>query len=186
MVGLGGHPMYIRAEEVGLGVREAVADVARTCAAFCAVIAARVFDHETLEEMAAAVEMPVVNLLSDRAHPCQAVADFLTLQELFGELEGRRLVYVGDGNNVAASLAYARGALRRRARGRVTAGLRARRRHRRPGPQPRWCHRARGDPYEAVRGADAVYTDVWTSMGQEDETAASGEAAFEGYTSTTS
>ena len=104
---LGGHPMYIRSDEVGLGVRESVADVARTMNALCSVIAARVFDHGTLEEMASVAEIPVVNLLSDRAHPCQAVADFLTLQELVGDLEGRKLVFVGDGNNVAASLAYA-------------------------------------------------------------------------------
>ncbi|MFI5046019.1 MAG: ornithine carbamoyltransferase, partial [Acidimicrobiia bacterium] len=106
VVHLGGHPIYIRNEEIGLGVRESVADVARTLAGYCAVIAARVFDHATLEEMAAAVDVPVVNLLSDRAHPCQAVADLLTLQELLGDLEGRRVVYVGDGNNVAASLAF--------------------------------------------------------------------------------
>ena len=82
VVGLGGHPIYIRPEEVGLGVRESVPDVARTLAAFCAVIAARVFDHATLEEMALAVDVPIVNLLSDRAHPTQALADFLTLPRI--------------------------------------------------------------------------------------------------------
>ncbi|HEX6313050.1 MAG TPA: ornithine carbamoyltransferase, partial [Acidimicrobiia bacterium] len=85
VVGLGGHPIYIRPEEVGLGVRETVEDVARTLAAYCRVLAARVFDHATLEAMADAIDVPVVNLLSDRAHPCQALADYLTLREAFGE-----------------------------------------------------------------------------------------------------
>jgi ornithine carbamoyltransferase len=181
VVGLGGHPIYIRPEEVGLGVREPVADVARTFAGFCAVIAARVFDHATIEEMAAAVDVPVVNLLSDRAHPTQAIADFLTLRELLGTLEGRRLVYVGDGNNVAASLAYAS----------ALSGLELT-----VSSPPGYelddvtVERARNlggvidlvaDPYDAVPGADAVYTDVWTSMGQEAENATR-LAAFAGYT----
>ncbi|MDQ1433019.1 MAG: ornithine carbamoyltransferase [Actinomycetota bacterium] len=181
VVGLGGHPIYVRPEEVGLGVRESVADVARTFAGFCAVIAARVFDHATLEEMAAVVDVPVVNLLSDRAHPTQAVADFLTLRELFGTLEGRRLVYVGDGNNVTASLAFAS------ALSGVELTVASP-----PGYEldDLTVERVRNlggtieltsDPYDAVGGADAVYTDVWTSMGQEDEQAAR-LAAFKGYT----
>jgi ornithine carbamoyltransferase len=181
VVGLGGHPIYIRGDEVGLGVRESVADVARTLAGYCSVIAARVFDHETLEEIAHAVDVPVVNLLSDRAHPCQAVADFLTLRELFDDLEGRRLVFVGDGNNVAASLAFAA----------ALSGVELT-----VASPPGYeldddiVERARNlggvielvtEPDEAVRGADAVYTDVWTSMGQEDESAAR-RVAFAGYT----
>jgi len=181
VVGLGGHPIYIRGEEVGIGVRETVPDVARTYASFCAVIAARVFDHTTLEEMAAVSPVPVVNLLSDRAHPLQAVADFLTLRELCGTLEGRRLVYVGDGNNVAASLAF--GAAMTGVELTVASP---------PGYEldELVVSQARNlgghvelttDPHEAVRDADAVYTDVWTSMGQEEETALR-VAAFEGYT----
>jgi len=181
VVGLGGHPVYIRPEEVGLGVREPVADVARTLAGYCEVIAARVFDHETLEQMAAVVDVPVVNLLSDRAHPCQALADYLTLQELVGALDGRRLVYVGDGNNVAASLAF----------GAALSGVELT-----VASPPGYeldddvVERARNlggvielvsEPYDAVRDADAVYADVWTSMGQEDE-AAIRRAAFAGYT----
>ncbi|MEX2100755.1 MAG: ornithine carbamoyltransferase [Acidimicrobiia bacterium] len=178
--GLGGHPIYIRPEEVGLGVRESVADVARTMEALCSVIAARVFDHATLEEMASVVEIPVVNLLSDRAHPCQAVADFLTLHELLGDLEGRRLVYVGDGNNVAASLAYAAALSGVELTVASPAGYEL---------DDVTVDRARNlgavieltaDPFEAVKGADAVYTDVWTSMGQEAETAIR-RAAFAGY-----
>jgi ornithine carbamoyltransferase len=181
VVGLGGHPIYVRPEEIGLGVRETVADVARTFAGFCAVIAARVFDHTTLEVMTSVVDVPVVNLLSDRAHPTQALADLLTVRELFGTLEGRRLVYVGDGNNVAASLAFAA----------ALAGVELT-----VASPPGYelddvtVERARNlggsvelltDPHEAVRGADAVYTDVWTSMGQEDERAVR-LAAFAGYT----
>jgi ornithine carbamoyltransferase len=133
-----------------------------------------------LEAMAAAVDVPVVNLLSDRAHPCQALADFLTLRERFGSLEGLRLAYVGDGNNVAASLAFAA----------ALAGVEFV-----VSSPPGYelddevVDRARTlgaviemvtDPHDAVRGADAVYTDVWTSMGQEDE-AATRRAAFAGY-----
>ena len=180
VVGLGGHPIYIRPDEVGLGVRESVEDVARTLAAYSTVLAARVFDHATLETMAAAVDVPVVNLLSDRAHPCQALADVLTLREHLGSIDGRRLVFVGDGNNVAASLAFAS----------ALCGIELT-----VASPPGYeldddvVERARNlggavdvvvDPYEAVKGADAVYTDVWTSMGQEDETAAR-RAAFRGY-----
>ncbi len=177
---LGGHPVYVRAEEVGLGVRESVEDVARTFASFVRVIAARVFDHETLETWRSVVDIPIVNLLSDRAHPCQALADLLTLRELCGGLEGRRLAYIGDGNNVAASLAF----------GAALSGVEL------VIASPQGYElddvaldRARNlggaveqvlDPYEAVRGADAVYTDVWTSMGQEDESEAR-RAAFAGY-----
>ena len=181
VVGLGGHPVYIRDEEIGLGVRETVPDVARTLAGYCAVIAARVFDHATLEEMAAVVDVPIVNLLSDRAHPLQAVADLLTLRESLGELDGRRLVYVGDGNNVAASLAYAAALSGLELTVASPAGYEL---------DELVIDRARNlggvvdqvsDPFEAVRDADAVYTDVWTSMGQEDETAVR-RAAFAGYT----
>jgi ornithine carbamoyltransferase len=181
VVSLGGHPIYVRPEEVGLGVREPVADVARTFAGYCAVIAARVFDHEVLEQMSAAVDVPVLNLLSDRGHPTQAVADFLTLRELLGTLDGRRLAYVGDGNNVTASLAYAS------ALSGVELAIASP-----PGYEldDVTVERARNlggsielghDPYEAVVGADAVYTDVWTSMGQEEEASAR-RAAFAGFT----
>jgi len=172
---LGGHPIYIRGEEVGIGTRESIDDIARTLAGYCALIAARVFDHATLEGLASAGAAPVVNLLSD-----QALADLLTVQEIFGSLEGRRLAFVGDGNNVAASLAF----------GAALSGLEL------AVSSPSGyeldddvVERARNlggtvelvsEPQEAVRGADAVYTDVWTSMGQEDETAAR-RAAFAGY-----
>jgi ornithine carbamoyltransferase len=166
---LGGHPIYVRDEEVNLDVRESVEDVARTMASMCAVIAARVFDHHTLERMVAAVDVPVVNLLSDTAHPCQALADLLTVREHFGDLEGRRIAFVGDGNNVAASLAYAAALSGVELAVASPEGYEL---------DQHVVDRARnlgsavelvGDPYDAVRGADVVYTDVWTSMGQESE-----------------
>jgi ornithine carbamoyltransferase len=180
VVALGGHPVYLRAEEVGIDTRETAEDVARTLASYCRVIAARVFRHDLLERIAAAVDIPVVNLLSDRAHPCQALADLLTLQELFGAIEGRRLVYVGDGNNVAASLAF----------GAALTGLELTISSP-PGYEldDQIVDRARnlgglvdlvGDPHEAVKGADAVYTDVWTSMGDEHEAEVRREA-FAGW-----
>jgi ornithine carbamoyltransferase len=181
VVALGGHPIYVRPEEVGLGVREPVADVARTFAGYCAVIAARVYDHSVLEQMAAVVDVPVVNLLSDRAHPTQAVADFLTLRELLGSLEGRRLAYVGDGNNVTASLAYASALSGVELAVASPPGYELDdltvERVRNLGGVVELTH----DPYDAVAGADAIYTDVWTSMGQESESAAR-RAAFAGFT----
>lgn len=184
VLGLGGHPIYIRPEEVQMGVRETVADVARTFAAFCSVIGARVFDHSVLEVMASTVDIPVVNLLSDRAHPCQALADFLTLQEHFGRLEGRRLAYVGDGNNVAASLAFACALTGVEFIVASPAGYEL---------DDAVVDRAANlgasielqpDVVDAVRGADAVYTDVWISMGDEAE-AVQRAAAFAGYEVTT-
>ena len=166
---LGGLPIYIRDEEVNLDVRESVEDVSRTMASMCSVIAARVFDHHTLERMVAVVDVPVVNLLSDTAHPCQALADLLTLREHFGEIEGRRIAYVGDGNNVVASLAYAAALSGVELAVASPEGYEL---------DPHVVDRARnlggtvdlfGEPYDAVRGADAVYGDVWTSMGQEAE-----------------
>lgn len=180
VVGLGGHPIYIRPDEVGFDVRESVEDIAQTLASYCAVIAARVFDHRTLYRMADAVDVPVVNLLSDRGHPCQAVADVLTLRERLGSLDGRRLVFVGDGNNVAASLAFAAALT---GMDLVVASP--------PGYEldDEIVDRARNaggavevmnDPFDAVKNADAVYTDVWTSMGDEDQADVRREA-FAGY-----
>jgi ornithine carbamoyltransferase len=167
VVGLGGHPIYIRPDEVGFDVRESVEDIARTLTSYCSVLAARVFDHQTLYRMADAVDVPVVNLLSDRSHPCQAVADVLTLRERLGSLDGRRIVFVGDGNNVAASLAFAAALTGMEL---VVASP--------PGYEldDDIVDRARNaggvvdvvnDPFDAVKNTDAVYTDVWTSMGDE-------------------
>ncbi len=178
---LGGHPVYLREEEVGLGSRETVEDVARTLASYCTILCARVHTHTTLEAMAAAVDVPVVNLLSDRAHPCQALADLVTLRELFGGLDGRRVAYIGDGNNVAASLAFAAALCGLELTIASPPGYTL---------EDELVDRARNlggtielvlDPYDAVRDVDAVYTDVWTSMGQEAEQSRR-RAAFADYT----
>ena len=178
---LGGHCVTLRGEELGLGSRESVADVARTLASYCTMVGARVFDHRVLEEMARLGGIPVVNLLSDTAHPGQAVGDLLTLEEhLGGPVEGRRLAFIGDGNNVAASLALAAALTGLEMVIASPAGYEL---------DDAVVERARNlggvielvsDPYEAVDGADAVYTDVWTSMGQEAEKEAR-LAAFSGY-----
>jgi ornithine carbamoyltransferase len=187
VVALGGHPVYIQGAEVGLDVRESAEDVARTLACYHSVLCARVMDHRTLTRMAGALDaagmpVPVVNLLSDVAHPCQALADLLTLRHEFGDsLEGRTVAYIGDANNVWLSLALA-GAMVG-----LTVNVAAPKGY---GPTDADLDRVRGlggrglvtdDPAEAVAGADAVYTDVWTSMGQEDESAARIEA-FAGFT----
>jgi ornithine carbamoyltransferase len=184
VVQLGGHPLTIRPDEVGLDVRETVEDVTRTLCCYHAAIGARVFAHTKLERMVAVSSVPVVNMLSDDAHPLQALADVLTLaQELGGvdALEGRTIAYVGDGNNVARSLALAAGMVGMEVRIATPAGyeLPARdlERIRAAGIEPVCTHL----PTEAVDGADAVYTDVWASMGQEAEANLRREA-FAGFT----
>jgi ornithine carbamoyltransferase len=162
VVQLGGHPVTIQKEEVGLGTRETAEDVARTLACFHEVIAARVMDHRDLELMAAATDKPVLNMLSDRSHPLQALADLLTAKQLLGSLDKARIAYVGDANNVCHSLAEACSFLG------VPLSIAS--------PQGYGFTdeidgvRQVSDPAEAVEGANIVYTDVWVSMGQDDET----------------
>jgi ornithine carbamoyltransferase len=165
---LGGHPVYIQKEEVGLGTRETAEDVARTLACYHAVIAARVMDHRDLELMAAATHKPVLNMLSDTDHPLQAFADLLTVKQLTGRLEGVKIAYVGDANNVALSLAEACSLAGAEL---VIAS-----------PQgygmdetPEGVRQV-ADPHEAVEGAEIVYTDVWVSMGQDEESEARARA----------
>ena len=181
VVQLGGHPSYILPQEVGLDERETVEDVTRVMACYHAAIGARVFAHRTVERMAAVDAVPVVNLLSDDAHPMQALADVLTLRDVLGGLEGRTVAYVGDANNVARSLALAAGMCGMTVRIASPEGYRfddaALARLRLRGCEPEIA----GSPEEAVAGAHAVYTDVWTSMGQESE-AEERLAAFAGYT----
>jgi ornithine carbamoyltransferase len=161
VVQLGGHPVAIRNDEVGLGTRETAEDVARTLACFHELIAARVMDHRDLEAMAAATDRPVLNMLSDRSHPLQALADLLTAKQLLGGLEGARIAYVGDANNVCRSLAEACSLLGVEMRIASPEGYGL-------------TEKLEGvtqiaDPAEAVAGANIVYTDVWVSMGQDDE-----------------
>jgi len=162
VVQLGGHPVTMRGDEVGLDVRESCEDVARTLSCYHHAIGARVFEHGKLERLAAASSVPVVNLLSDRSHPIQALADLLTIRQHVGRLDDVTLAYVGDGNNMAHALAQAT----------ELSGLRMRISS---PPSYRLEEAAKAelvdDPAEAVRGADVIYTDTWFSMGQEAEAA---------------
>lgn len=184
VVQLGGHPLTIRPDEVGLDTRETVEDVVRTLGRYHALIGARVFDHTMLERAVAVSPVPVVNMLSDEAHPLQALADVLTLATEFGgvdALSGRVLTYVGDGNNVARSLALAAGMLGMVVRIATPSGFALRPADiDRIGAAGVELH-CSDDPASACRGADAVYTDVWTSMGQEEE-ADRRRSAFSGFT----
>tara|TARA_Y100001936_G_C15847465_1_gene545381 strand:- start:63 stop:818 length:756 start_codon:yes stop_codon:yes gene_type:complete len=168
-VQLGGHPMYIKPEELGIDSRETAEDVVRVMAGYHSVLAARVFDHDRLERMAAADAMPIVNLLSDRAHPMQALADLLTIEQEIGLSRVGKVAYVGDANNVWRSLAIGCSML-----GIETSVASP------AGHEPTDLDLDRvltsggsvqvtDNPREAVEGADVVYTDVWTSMGQENE-----------------
>lgn len=182
---LGGYSLYMGGEEVGLGVREPVADIARVLSGYVDCIVARVYSHSHLEELAAYASVPVVNALSDWEHPCQTLADLLTIDEHLGKLKGVKLAFIGDGNNVARSLCLALGPLEAgfaiaapEQYGLDSASLELARR-RAPGGEAEVL--ALREPREAVQGADVVYTDVWASMGQEEETAQRLQS-FQGYT----
>jgi ornithine carbamoyltransferase len=184
VVQLGGHPVYTRGEEVGFDVREPVEDVARIMAGYHALIAARVFDHSTLTRMAAVVDVPIVNMLSDWSHPLQALADALTMQQQLGELRGKIVAYVGDYNNVARSLCEICVLLGAHVRLACPVGFGAD-----DIELERLSLLSTGDatieqshrPSEAVRGAHAVHTDTWVSMGQEVDKERRRQQ-FEGYT----
>lgn len=161
-VQLGGHPVYLQNHELGMGTRESVEDVALTLACYHAIIAARVFDHGVLERMAAASPVPVLNMLSGSDHPLQALADMLTIQQLLGRIEGVRVAFIGEANNVSRSLAEACSLLGAEL---VVASPRG---FGFDDPLP--GVRQLDDPVEAAAGADVVYTDVWVSMGGDDST----------------
>ncbi|MGH7179541.1 MAG: ornithine carbamoyltransferase [Tepidisphaeraceae bacterium] len=171
MTHLGGSTLMLRQEEIGLGKREPVQDVARVLSGMCDGIMARVFAHRGLDDLAKWSRVPVINGLSDLAHPCQAMADLMTIEEHFGALSGKRIAYVGDGNNVARSLAAACG---RFGMSFVMAcppnyELGGEDLDRIMSQNPAMDFETTHDPAEAVREADVVYTDTWVSMGQEAE-----------------
>ena len=170
---LGGDCIYLGKEDVGLGEREPVADVARVLDRWVDAIVARVFSHVTLELLAEYATVPVVNALSDLEHPCQAMGDLLTMHERKGVLKGLRVAFVGDGNNTASSLALACASMG------ADYILAAPKEYQIPSPVwEKAVERASYNqsrvgwvelPQQAVRGADVVYTDVWVSMGQESD-----------------
>ncbi len=168
---LGGDAIFLRGEDVGLGIRESVADFARVLSQYVDAFAVRTFAHSTVEELARHATVPVINALSHSAHPCQAMADLMTIRELRGPLEGRKLLFIGDGNNVAMSLAVASALLG------VRFVLACPKEYEFPTDfQAHFAARfpkvplvVDHDVRKAVPGADVVYTDVWASMGQEAE-----------------
>ncbi|MGD1022349.1 MAG: ornithine carbamoyltransferase [Candidatus Sulfotelmatobacter sp.] len=174
MTALGGSAMFVDQNQERLGARETLSDVAHNLERWVDVIVLRTFSQETIEGMAQHARIPVINALSDLEHPCQALADYFTLLERFGDLKNRSLAYVGDGNNVAHSLLLTCACLGSSIRIATPAGYE-------PNPQIVAAAREIGvetgaeielltDPHEAVAGVDAIYTDAWVSMGQERET----------------
>jgi ornithine carbamoyltransferase len=182
MMQLGGSVLMLRGEEVGLGVREPVQDVARVLSGMINGIMARTFDHANVVALAKYATVPVINGLTDYSHPCQAMADLMTIEEHFGSLEGKTIAFIGDGNNVARSLATACARFGMRL---IVASP--------PGyqldsgeidrisPASQKQFQSTHDPVEAVKQADVLYTDTWVSMGQEQEKEARVEA-FAGFT----
>jgi len=171
MAQLGGSTVFLPANEAGLGTRETIPDFARTLCQYCDAIVLRTFAHSTVEKFAEHATVPIINGLTDYLHPCQALADLFTIHEHFGKLDGRTVVFVGDGNNVARSLAMGCGMLGIRfilaapSAYRFDEPFRCRWRESFPNG---FCEELEA-PLDAVANADVIYTDVWTSMGQEAE-----------------
>ncbi|MFC2010436.1 ornithine carbamoyltransferase [Chloroflexota bacterium] len=171
---LGGETVYLSPSEVGLGERESIADVARVLSRYVDAITARTFSHQTVEALANHADVPVINALSDLEHPCQALADLLTIYERKGKLSGLNLAFIGDGNNIANSLLMAASLTGMNFKIASPAGygmqesiLELAQEHSRDSGATILCTE---EPQLAVNGADIVYTDVWASMGQEAET----------------
>ncbi|HEX7021754.1 MAG TPA: ornithine carbamoyltransferase [Trueperaceae bacterium] len=183
MYQLGGHSVLLSQNYIGWGVRETIKDVAHNLERWVQGVMARTYGHDTLTELAEHASVPVINGLSDLAHPCQLVADYLTLREVFGELAGLRIVFVGDGNNVCNSHVNAAMLSGTKLTVACPEGFE-------PDARVLAAARERGadidihhDPREAVQNADVLYTDVWISMGQEEESERRRQA-FAGYTVT--
>ncbi|MDQ6821411.1 MAG: ornithine carbamoyltransferase [Actinomycetota bacterium] len=172
VVELGGHPMVLRADEMQLTRGESVRDTAYVLSRHVAAIAVRTGPHTVVQELADHASVPVINMLTAEHHPCQALADLLTLRETFGKLEGLTLAYVGDGNNVARSLALLGSLAGVRVRVASPAGYEL---------EPVGGAELMRDPREAARGADALYTDVWVSMDDAPATAVERRRALAPY-----
>jgi ornithine carbamoyltransferase len=173
MFQLGGHALFLSANDIQIGRGETVADTAKVLSRMVDIIMARVYGHDVVEDLARFGSVPVINGLSDFSHPCQAVADYFTIFERKGDLKGKKIAYVGDGNNVCHSLIYGAAILGMHIAVGAPDGYK-------PAPEvvdySRDLSKKTGgsvtvvtDPREAVKEADAVYTDVWASMGQEKE-----------------
>lgn len=170
MAHLGGAAIYITPGEIGLGKRESVPDAARVLSGFCDAIMARTFAHDTIVQLAHYSCRPVTNGLSDRSHPCQVMADLLTIREHFGSLSGLTLAYIGDGNNVARSLMEACAVFGLKFRIAAPQGYQLDNTDvQAAGNIPGFDYQCTADPREAVTSADVIYTDTWVSMGQESE-----------------
>lgn len=185
MTQLGGHALFLSSRDIQLGRGEPISDTAQVLSRYVDAIMARTFAHQTVLDLARFGSVPVVNGLTDDLHPCQGMADYFTLREVFGDLRGRKIAYVGDGNNVAHSLMFGGPKVGMDVAVATPPGFE---------PKPHYVELARQDaaaagtslvlthdPREAVSGASAVYTDVWASMGQEGEAEARRQA-FTGWT----
>jgi ornithine carbamoyltransferase len=185
MTQLGGHALFLSARDIQLGRGEPISDTARVLSRYVDIVMARTFAHQTVLDLARYGSVPVINGLTDELHPCQGMADYFTLREIFGDLRGRKIAYVGDGNNVAHSLMFGAAKMGMDVAVATPPGFE---------PKPGYVELARQDAAqagltltvthdvrEAVSGASAVYTDVWASMGQEEEAEARRQA-FAGWT----
>jgi len=169
VVQLGGHPITLRNEEIGIDTRESAEDLGRLFSGYGSIIGARVFEHHKLQRLAASASVPVINLLSDEAHPVQALADLLTIRQAFGGFDDLSLAYVGDANNVAKSLGLACGLVGIEFRVSSPRGYRFDEATIAQFNNVGASLSLIEDPQQAVAGAQIVYTDAWYSMGQEDE-----------------